>query len=186
MYTVQTVAPVEKIITLEQAKSFAIVDIGDDDLLIEAMITTASDYVENYCNRQFLNATFELYNDCFIQDMVIPKGKIDSIVSVEYMDENEVYQTLDTEDYYLFGDCDRFRLHLNTIPTIARNKNAIKITFIAGYGGAVDVPEAIKSYVKIKVKDLYEYRDNIEDFNKFVMPKSHIDKILDMYRIQTI
>lgn len=186
MYTVQITAPTTKIITLEEAKDFAIIDINDDDALITAMINTANDYVENYCNRQFIDAGFELINDCFIQDMVMPKGKISSILKVEYMDENEVYQTLANTEYYIYGEHDRYRLHFNTIPSTISNKQAIKITFVAGYGTIDDVPEGVKSYMKIKVKDLYEYRDNIEDFNKFVMPSSHIDKILDMYRIQPI
>jgi len=186
MQTIQTVAPATPIVTLEEAKLFAIIDIDDDDTIIQTMIDTASNYVEQYTNRQMINATFELINDSFIQDMVIPKGKIQSIVSVEYMDENEVYQTLPTTEYYLYGEYDRYKIHFNDIPSHKEDMRAVKITFIAGYGTVDDVPAGIKSYIKIKVKDLYEYRDLIEDFNKFVMPKSHIDCLLNMYRIQPI
>ena len=186
MYTVQSITPTEPVITLDEAKLFAIIDIADDDTVIETLIDASTEYAQQFTNRQFVTATYELYNDCFIQDMTIPKGFIQSISSVEYMDENEVYQVLDPSEYYSYGEYDRFRLHFNSFPSTATHKNAIKITFIAGYGLAVDVPAGIKSWIKIKVKDLYEHRDAFEDFNKFVMPKSHIDMMLEMYRIQSV
>lgn len=186
MYTVQTIAPVSPVVTLEECKLFAIIDIDDDDTVIQTLIDASTEYAQQFTNRQFITATFELYNDCFIQDMVIPKGKLQSISSIEYMDENEAYQVLDISEYYSYGEFDRFRLHFKSMPNTATHKNAIKITFVSGYGLAVDVPSGIKSWIKIKVKDLYEHRDMFEDFNKFVMPKSHIDIMLEMYRIQSV
>lgn len=187
MYITQTVAPINEVVTLAEAKLFAIIDIDDDDAVIQGLIESCVAYTQNFTNRQLLNATFELYNDSFTQDMIIPKGNLDSIIKVEYMDQDGSYQELSTDDYYSFGDNDIFKIHFDKTPTHKQNKNAVKITFISGYGSlSTDVPSGIKIWIKMKVKDLYEHRDMFEDFSKFVMPYSHIDVMLNMYRIQSV
>ena len=187
MYTVQTVAPVGEVVTLDECKLFAIIDIDDDNAVVQGLIDACIAHVENITNRQLITASFELYNDKFIQDLIMPKGKLQSLTSIEYMDDDGVYQTLSTDDYYDFGEFDRFKIHFDKIPNHKRNKKAIKISFDSGYGLlSTDVPNPIKLWIKMKVKDLYEHRDMFEDFTKFEMPDSHIDVMLKMYRIQPL
>jgi len=172
MYLVQTVAPIKEPITLNEAKAFAVVFEDEDNALLESFISTAREYAENYTNRQFELATFELYTDRFTQNMVIPKGHIKSIEKIEYMDNDGIYQILDTNLYYLFGENDIFRVHFEKTMPHKHHKKAIKITFVAGYDS---VPNSIKTYIKHIVSTMYENRE------KFYQGTNISEIIGDMY-----
>ena len=182
MQVVQTVAPTSEPITLDEVKAFAVVFEDMDDALLTSFITVAREDAENYTNRQIMSATFELYTDCLVQDMKMPKNPIQSITKIEYMDDNGDYQLL--SDYYLYGDGDISKIHFDTFVSHKSHKKAIKITFIAGY---VNVPETIKIYLKHIVSTMYENRE------KFVVGVSVNEMVgnmykamLDKYRVQPL
>jgi len=184
MYYVQTVAPSEEPLSLSDAKAFSYIDISDDDALINVMIATSREYAENLTNRQFEVATFELFNERIIQDWQLPKNPIKSISKIEYMDSDGDYQTLSSDDYYLYGDNDIFRIHFDTIPSYKDHKESIKITFVSGYDV---VPKSIVSWLKLKVNSLYENREQfVIGVSATELPPSHIDNILNMYKVQSV
>ena len=185
MYLVQTVAPLSEPITLEQAKDFMRILESDEDAIITAMIVSAREFAENYTNRQIMSATYELYNSHYIQDMVMPKNPIQSVTKVEYMDETGVYQTLDAGLYYLYGENDVFKLRLEEdLPEYKEHKNAIKITFTAGY---TTVPQSFLSYMKVFVSNIYENREfYVVGAKVDSMANPLVVKMLDMYRVQPL
>ena len=188
MYLVQTVAPINEVLELAEAKDFMRILEIDDDSQITAMILSAREYAENYTNRQFITATYELYSDCFIQDMQLPKSPIQSITSVEYMDEDGVYQTLSTDDYYIYGENGVSKIYFEDMPTHKDRKNAIKITFVAGYGdNSSYVPSGIKSYLLVMTSTLYENREQyIVGVSIDTMANPLLDKMLMMYKVRTV
>ena len=173
MYLVQTVAPISEPITLDEIKAFAVVFEDSDDSLLTSFITVAREDVESYTNRQLMSATYELYTDSLVQDMKMPKNPIKSIAKIEFMDDNGVYQTLSTSDYYLYGENDIYRIHFGNCIPHKTHKQAIKITFEAGYDV---VPEVIKVYMKHIVSTMYENRE------KFVVGVSVTDLVGTMYK----
>lgn len=184
MYLVQTVAPTQEPISLQEAKDFMRILESDDDATIEAMIKSATSYAENFTNRQFETATFELFAENFTQDIQLPKNPIKDLVSIEYMDQDGVYQVLDSANYYLYGEYDIFKVHFVKTVSHKTHKNAIKYNFISGYD---NVPEGIKSFILVMVSTLYENRElyvigaSIEtEANPIAM------RMLKMYRVQTI
>ena len=88
----QIVAPTSEPLTLEDAKTFMRILEDDDDALITSMIVGAREFAENYTNRQFVEATYELITNRFILDMKLRHNPIKSISKIEYMDENGDYQ----------------------------------------------------------------------------------------------
>lgn len=185
MYLVQTVAPISEPITLEEAKDFMRILEADDDALITAMIESAREFAENYTNRQIISATYELYTEWYTQDMVMPKNPIQSITSIEYMDEAGTYQTLDPTLYYLYGENDLYKIHFEEdLPEYKEHKKAIKITFVAGY---TTVPSAFASYMKVFVSNLYENREfYVIGTRVDKMANPLVVKMLDMYRVQPL
>lgn len=186
MYLVQKVAPVNELLTLDSAKSFMRILDTDSDIDIQAMINSSLEYAQNYTNRQFITATYELYTDVFKQDMQLPKNPIQSVTSVEYMDENGVYQPM--TDFYVYGENGVSKIHFEDMPTHKEHKNAIRITFVAGYGdNSTDVPETIKSYLRVMVSTLYENREQyVVGVSIDTMANPILDKMLNMYRVQPV
>lgn len=185
MNYIQTVAPTSEPISLTEAKHFirAYEDETQDDSMIEAMIKTAREYAENYTNRQLMTATFELITSKFIQDMKLQKNPIQSISKIEYMDENGDYQTLSTDNYYLYFDAEIGKIHFEDLPSIKDDKRAVKITFISGY---TTVPSSILHYIKLTISTMYKEKDLLTDFKKDDTAKKLYIKLLDMYRIQPL
>jgi len=184
MNVVQIVAPTSEPITLDEAKLAMRVLEDFDDTLINTMIADAREYAEDYTNRQFMPATFELYTDKFVQDMKMRKNPIKSIEKIEYMDENGNYQILGTDNYYLYGDNDIYRIHFEKIVPHKKHKEAIKITFVAGYD---KVPNQIVAFIRALTGTTYEKRELYSEgipINTFANPMMH--NMINMYRIQPL
>lgn len=184
MYVVQTVAPLSEPVTLAEVQSFSVVFEADDDALLTSLITVAREDAENYMNRQIMTATYELFTDCFVQDMKMPKNPIQSISKVEYMDDLGVYQILSSSEYYIYGDADISKIHFEAMPSHKVHKRAIKITFLSGY---TTVPETIKIYIKHIVSTMFENREKfVVGVSVNEMVGNMYKRMLDQYRVQPL
>lgn len=184
MQLTQTVAPTQQPISLNEAKLFMHIIEDDEDTLIEDMIKTATEYCENFTNRQLEIATFELINERVWSDFKLPKNPIRTIEKIEYMDLEGNYQIMNTNEYYLYFDYGIGYIHFHNLPHHKQDKRAFKITFTSGYDV---VPFSIKSYMKMAVSTLYENRENYvigASINTSANPL--LDKILAKYRILPI
>ena len=76
-----------------------------DDNYITALIDTAINYVEHFCNRKLLTQTwegvFESWTD--VEKYFIPGGQLQEIVSVSYYDEDNVNHVVSVDDYIVIG-----------------------------------------------------------------------------------
>ncbi len=184
MNLVQTVAPTNEPLSLEDAKTFMHILESDEDALITSMIISAREYAESYTNRQFEIATWELITDCFFSGLTIPKSTVTEISTIEYMDSDGVYQTLSTDDYYLYNEYGAGKIHINSMPPYKDDKRWIKITFKAGYE---TVPSSIVSYLKVLVSTMYENREQyIVGVSVETIANPAIHKMLDMYKVQSV
>ena len=184
MNLVQIVAPTNEPLRLEDAKTFLHILESDEDTIISSMIVSAREFAENYTNRQFEIATFELITDCLYSGLIIPKSPVTEISKIEYMDIDGVYQILSTDDYYSYVEFGAAKIEFNTIPSYKDDKRAVKITFIAGYE---TVPSSIVSYLKVLVSTMYENREEyIVGVNVETLANPAIHRMLDMYKVQSI
>ena len=181
MQLVQTVAPTQKPITLEEAKAFLRVTDTADDATINLLIGAVTDHVENVTNRQLNTATYELFCESFITKL--PKNPIQALTKIEYMDVDGSYIELDSTTYYLYENNGVACIHYEELPTVYEHKKSVKISFVSGY---LTVPDAIKSYMNVKVSTLYENREqfvigaSIAEFgNEF------IENMLSSYRVRS-
>lgn len=163
-----TVQPAAEPVTLSEAKlHLKMDDISADDTLITSLITAARQWCERYCNRAFIEQTITQVYDCFpasgdvIRLAVSPVG---SITSVQYTDDNGDAQTWDSSNYILDSytePCEMSEAYNQTFPNTQDIKNAVTVTYVAGYGNAAsDVPAPIKQAMLLMIGHLYMHRED--------------------------
>ena len=61
---------------------------------------------------------------------------------------------------------------------------AVSVTFDAGYGAASEVPEGIKSWIKLRVGSLYTHREEMAVLSRGrIDPLPFVAGLLDPYRV---
>lgn len=182
MQLIQTVAPVKEPLSLLEVKEFLRVLDDDSDALINSLIISVREHIENVTNRQLEVATFEMTTSDFVSKL--PKSSIKSVSKVEYMGLDGVYIALPDSTYYLYDRYGIGYISYSEIPLIKEHKKAVKITFVCGYD---IVPEAIKQYMKVKISTLFENREqfvvgvSISEFGG-----EFIESLLLPYKIKSI
>lgn len=164
IYSKVTVEPTSEPLTLLEAKLHLRVDHSEEDSLISLIIRTARETAEKHTNRSLITQTRVLKMDSFprCREIMLPNGAVSSVTSISYIDQNEVAQTLSTDEYYVDVDSDIARIRVkNYWPATFCKPNVVTITYVAGYGSAVSVPSAIKSAMLLLIGHLYENREQV-------------------------
>jgi len=137
-----------------------------EDSLLSALITAARQHVEDFTRRALITQTWKMFFDDWPDGNYIelPLGKLQSVDSVKYKDSDED-ETEFTSTYYLV-DTDSIlgRVVLgygeSWPSTTLSPKNPIYVQFTCGYGNAAsDVPQAIRTAIKMLAAHLYENRE---------------------------
>jgi uncharacterized phiE125 gp8 family phage protein len=156
------VVPAEEPLSLIEAKNHLRVEAPEDDALIAALIAAARDQLEGETSRQLVTATWRLSLDCFPAVIRLPISPVQSVSSIQYLDANEVLQTLSASVYVVDTDRKPARIapaYGEVWPTTLPQINAVKVTFVAGYGTPAAVPESIKEALKLMIGHWYENRE---------------------------
>jgi len=164
-----TTAPTSKPITTEEAKAHIKIDstVTADDVYIDTLVEAAIEYAQERTRRQFITATYKMYLDDFpgsSTPIELDKPKLQSITSITYVDTNEVLQTWSNTLYEVDTKTEPGRVQPidgESYPGVFTQFNGVIITFVAGYGGAADVPDVIKHALKLLVAYFYENRDMV-------------------------
>ena len=102
---------------------------------------------------------------------------------MKYYNDADTESTFASSKYYLDSAGIPARLVLRqgeSYPTGLRVANALEITYVAGYGGTSDVPQAIKQACLLYLAYLFEHRGDQEQ--NFVAPYS-ATQLLQPYKI---
>jgi hypothetical protein len=60
---------------------------------------------------------------------------------------------------------------------------AVSVTFNAGYGAATDVPDGIKSWIKLRIGSLYACREELGAARSDASTASFFNGLLDPFRV---
>jgi len=163
-------APTVEPVSSAEAKAHLRVDISTDDTYIGTLITAAREAAENYTGRAFITQTWEYYLTTFatcgreFNEIILPKAPLQSAI-VTYTDTDGVSQTLSSALYTVDAKGEEGRIvpaYGQAWPSTRWVPNAVKITFIAGYGDAgTAVPAAIKQAILLMVGQYYEQREDL-------------------------
>lgn len=166
---VLTTEPTIRPITRPEVKEHLRIDPDNDseDAFIDTIISASTEYFQSRSWRQLMTATYTQYLDEFPSLWVeLDKPPLQSVTSIKYDDLNDVEQTLAASVYQVdtFSQIGRVMLSDGeSFPTTFTKLNAVRIEYKAGYGDARDdVPDLIKSTVKLLVAHFYENRDFVQ------------------------
>ena len=185
--------PADEPITATEAKASPSLrlSVATDDTDITALIKTARLMAETHTMHALVTQTLELVLDGFPDGgIVVPMPPLQSVTSIKYIDEDGVQQTLSALLY---------SVDTNTVPGLitpaygeswpaTRDEiNAVRVRFVAGFGAASDVPEDIKSWIKITVGTMYDNPQGLVVGQTVAsVPSRYIDALLHNYRFKAI
>ena len=155
-------------VTLAEFKSFAKIPYSTEDAFLTAALTAATDAVERYTNRWFVERTAEGF---FVTDLCskyeantyveVQKAPLQSVSSVEIWDGTAFAATTN----FKLKQREGYSRILFTEPLTLTDEDEpyqIKVTFIAGYGDASAVPDAIKQAIMATANHLNDNRGDCE------------------------
>lgn len=175
-------------VSLDDAKLHLRVDLGDDDDLIEQMITSARQSCEASMQRSLvpqswlltLSGFFPLHSqrsawggetthECFARQarhgsdtIVLPNPPVRSVTSVTYLDRTGNRVPLDPSRYRLALVGEKLAV-LRPVggswPATAMEPDAVVIQYEAGWDDATQIPAAAISWIKLRIGALYENRE---------------------------
>jgi uncharacterized phiE125 gp8 family phage protein len=143
-----------------------------DDAQFNQIIASARDWVEGYTGLLLAPRTVEIARDKFPDCAMTLEGfPVTSIVSVKYLDESGMDQTLSNSLYYL-DDYQNPCSLINTIgtswPSTLDSANAVKVRYVVG-SSAVD--PSVKAAILLLIGHLYFNRgDDYKDSNYLGVP----------------
>jgi uncharacterized phiE125 gp8 family phage protein len=160
------------------------------------LIKAARIQAENYTLHALVTQTLELVLDAFPTGGIeLPMPPLQSVTSIKYIDDDGVEQTLGASLYSVDTDTIPGLItpaYDEEWPTDVRDQvNAVRVRYVAGFGAASDVPEDIRTWIKIRVGTLYDnpqavVLSNLSKQAIISMPHSFIDGLLDNYRYAAI
>ena len=199
--------PSEEPVSLWEAKLHLRVDFDEDDMLIASLITAARQAAETLTGRQFTTARWKQVLDCFPGPslMGVPAGQafslpghaillfktpVQSVVSINYLDMGSVNQTMPALTYTVDAACEPARITPvfgQIWPICLPQIGAVSVTFDAGYGTAAQVPEGIKSWIKLRVGSLYGHREEMAVLSRGrIDPLPFVDGLLDGFKVSLV
>lgn len=197
-WAVEEVAPpAGEPVSLEQAKAHLNVRTADDDALISALIVAAREWAENETGYAIAARQLRLLLDAFPSSgedaIALPRSRLISIDSVEYVDRNGATQTWGAANYTADTASVEGRL-LRAFgaawPEARSQRQAVTITYTAGWpdDGAsppdygANVPQAIRQAMLLMIGHWYENREAVNVGN-IVTPMEYAAKtLLSPYR----
>ena len=166
--------PVKYPVTMEEAKDHLNKDLDftDDDSYIKTLIATSTQSAEQFLSRRLITQTWNLYlenwwywNQSYNNiSLTIPFGRLQSVTSIKYKDQDGAETTWDAENYIVDTESDPGNIVLGynkCFPTTCLYpSNPINIEFVCGYGlSGADVEDNIKHAIKLGISDLNENRE---------------------------
>lgn len=116
---------------------------SDDDAL-RMFIASIRHRTEQFLGKTLVTSTWELKLDCFGDEIQLPMDPVQSITSVQYVDDDGVTQTLSSSGYQ-FDSKGRLKpSYGNEWPSTRTQYGAVTVTYIAGKTHAGNVEPDIK------------------------------------------
>ena len=165
-----TSAPATEPVSRTEAKLHLRVDTTTDDTWIDNAIQAAREYAETVTGRAFITQTLALKLEGFPngQPLWLPRPPLVSVTSVAYVDPNGNTQSWASNAYELSQPSGPRASYARILPLwgtqypVTRPQmEAVTVTYVAGYGAASAVPQAIKSAILLLVGHLYANREAV-------------------------
>ena len=188
----RTSAPAATPVSLAEAKAHLRVEHSEDDTLITAMITAATERLDGWSGilgRCLVMQTWVCEFDGFpcSDRLRLPLAPLGNITSVTFRDSDNVERTLSADTYYPVSDNLGPAVNLVSAlswPSTYDRADAVTVTASFGYGAASAVPAPIKAAILLMVGDLYRNRESgvVGPVAVEVKMSATVDALLAPYR----
>lgn len=173
-------APATEPVTTAELRDWVRVDGSGHDTLLASLGAAARALCESLTGRAFVTQTWRLSLDAFPwpggwqvvrtpalwpdprATIRLPKAPLQSVSAVTYYDMAGDLQTLAATVYDVDAAHDPGRITLalgQTWPVTRPMPGAVRVQFVAGYGAAASVPDAVKTAIKLTVGQWFENRE---------------------------
>lgn len=164
-------APATTPISTAEVKTNLRITDAAHDADIGRMIEAAVGLAEDYTGKQLISQVWDVFFDCFDDELRIPMAPLITLDSVKYFDGDDAEQTLAVASYYV--DVYSFPLKItpvSTWPTTKAKPNAVTIRLTAGYADADSVPEGIKQALHMLVGHFFEHPEAVSETSMAEVP----------------
>lgn len=180
MLLTRTSAPATTPIDLDYCKAELRIGFSDDDTLIKNLIDAATAEVEARAGRALITQTLEMGFRCIGSDdeLLLPRNPVQSLESISYYDATNTDQSMDVADFMLVKDDDFAVVQPvpgTYWPSAYDRADAIRVTFVAGFGAAADVPANLKKATALLVDHWFHRNETKDQPNE--LPRSVEDLI---------
>lgn len=174
MLSVVTPSTVEPV-SIAEVKAHSLIDHNHQDDVIAGFITAARQYCEAYLNRKLTGGTNALrlsmdgfcdprYVNCGVIELPQPPLASSTSVAITYTNSTGGTSTFASSDYIVdsYSEPARIAPAWNAIyPVTQQVMNAVTITYTAGYSTASEVPQGIRTAIKMLAAHWFESREPI-------------------------
>jgi uncharacterized phiE125 gp8 family phage protein len=166
------------LVSLADAKQHLRIAATYDDNNVGTLLDAARQLVESETNRAILNQTFTLKLDYFPTEIYLPKGRIQSVTTVKYINTSGVKTTLtDGTDYSTTTGYDDGRIApINSWPSdISTNKNnVVEVVYVAGFGASKSqLTSWAETAIMLQLSKMYYNMDVSKPLNHIIELNRH-------------
>lgn len=168
--TLTTPPTAATLVTKEEAKAHCRVDHADDDNLMNNLIAAAEALLDGYSGilgRALLTQSWQMKTNAFCDRIDLPVGLAsltDTDTTIAYFDAANNTQPLASTVYRVLNDAKGSFIALQanqTWPISYTREDAVTINWKAGYGGAANVPRAIRQAMLMLIGHWYDNREAV-------------------------
>jgi len=170
----RTTPPTLEPITVAEAMAHCRMDTNSEEAWMTSAIETARQWIEDRCNVTLLTTGWTLTLDDFpnrcgaasaldIDRIILPRCPVQSVTAITYVDTDGTTQTIDSADYTLDAasdiDASVGPAFGETWPTVRDQRNAVVVTYVAGWTLPALVPQAFRHAMRLLVGHWNENRE---------------------------
>lgn len=178
-------------LTLGEVKTHVNELTSDFDGYLSSLIFVARKHVEDYLNRALITQTWDYYQTGFSDVIWLPKGKLQSVTTIKYIDTDGALQILagspieySVDTYADPGKVER--AYGQAWPGVRPVSNSVVVRFIAGYGDSgEDVEEPIRQAMLILIGHWFQHRELTDVGNLLAEVPLSTEALLFPYMILT-
>ena len=158
--------PARQAVATAMVKQFLRVEHNEDDALVDMMIASATQAVEDLTHRTLASRTYRLHLDRFPAAracIVAPRPPLIAVASIEYVDTDGVTQTLAATEYKVVATRTPGEIvpaYGKSWPATRREPHAVTVEYSCGYGDQDDIPPPLVMAIMQTVADMYENRES--------------------------
>lgn len=160
-----TTAPTDDAVGLQEMQDHSRIKTRHDDATLQRFLKGAQRAAEGYLRRKLITQTWTQYFDEFDDPLYLRFPPLSSVTSVSYLDTDGDTQVLATSVWEAAEEngIGIVRRKFGQVWAATRgHEDTVWVPFVCGYGDPEDVPEPIKSAIRIHAAHFYRQREGGE------------------------